>query len=207
MISYALYPNKLTNNPDDYTARVVNTQTYGLEDIISMATQEGKTMTEEEMYGAYSSMEKAMTEIISRGGSIQLSMFNTAFSISGVFDNGEETFTEGKHKLNLNAYAGSSLVKAVRKNRLKRVKANEYSPELAKVEDVASQTSNELITPGNIAYLKGEKLKFNAEQADEGLYFVNDREQATKVDHIARNMPGEQVFLVPAKLTKGTAIG
>ena len=203
MISYALYLNKLTEAPNDCAARVVDTPTFGLEEIIRLATQEGRTMTEEEMYAAYSSIEKAMVEIISQGGSVQLSIFNTAFSISGVFDHDEEPFTEGKHKLNLNMYAGSSLVKAAQKNRMKRTKANEYTPELTKVEDVASQTTNETITPGNMACVKGEKLKFDPAQADEGLYLVNDRGQATHAEHVARNMPGELVFLVPAKLTKG----
>ena len=203
MVSYALYLNKLTEAPDDCAARVVDTPVFELKDIVRLATREGRTMTEEEMYGAYSSIEKALVEIISQGGSVQLSIFNTAFSISGVFDNDEEPFTEGKHKLNLNMYAGSSLVKAAQKNRLKRTKANEYTSEPAKVEDIASQTTNEVITPGNMACLKGEKLKFDPTQADEGLYLVNDRGQATKAEHIARNMPGELVFLVPAKLARG----
>ncbi len=101
-------------------------------------------------------------------------------------------------------YPGDSLVKAARRNRLKRVKASEYSPEPLKVEDVASQSLNEVLTPGNMACVKGESLKFEAEQADEGLFLLNEQNKETKVEHIARNMPSELVFLVPAKLTKGT---
>ena len=204
MISYFLYLNKLTKALHDYAARVVNVPVYTLEDIIQRATQEGKTMTEEEMRSAYSSMEKAMIDIIGSGGSVQLSILSTAFSIKGVFDSDEESFTEGKHKLNLKMYPGDSLVKAAQRNRLKRVKAGGYSPEPTKVEDVASQSINELLTPGNMACLKGENIKFDAGQADEGLFLLNGQNKETKVAHIARNMPSELVFLVPAQLAKGT---
>ncbi len=83
MISYYLYLNKLTKALYDYAARVVNVPVFTLEDIIQRATQEGKTMTEEEMRSAYSSIEKAMVDIISKGGSVQLSILSTAFSIKG----------------------------------------------------------------------------------------------------------------------------
>ena len=203
MIKYALFLNKLTEAPLDCAARVVDVPAFGLDHIVKIATQEGKTMTEEEMYAAYSSMEKAMTDIISQGGSVQLSILNTSFTISGVFENDQEVFTEGKHQLNLKLQPGDGLVAAARRNRLKRVKAKEYAPEPVKLEDVASGTVNELLTPGNMACLKGTDLKFDPEQADEGVYAINDQGKAVKVEHLARNMPGELVFLVPAKLGKG----
>ncbi len=203
MIKYALFLNKLTTDPLNCAARVVDVPAFYLKDIVKIATQEGKTMTEEEMYAAYSSMEKAMTDIISKGGSVQLSMLNTSFTISGVFENDEEVFTEGKHQLNLKIQPGEGLVKAARRNRLKRVKSKEYAPEPTKLEDVASGTVNELITPGNMACLKGADLKFNPEQADEGVYVITEQGKGTKVEHMARNMPGELVFLVPANLGKG----
>ncbi len=54
MIKYALFLNKLTEAPLDCAARVVDVPTFGLDHIVKIATQEGKTMTEEKMYAAYS---------------------------------------------------------------------------------------------------------------------------------------------------------
>ena len=202
-IRYSLYLNKLTPRPDDYAARVVEAKTYTLEDVIKIITREGKTVTEEEARSVYLAIEKALVEIIANGGHVQLSIVNTNFSISGVFDSEEENFTPGKHTLNLNAHAGDMLVEAGLQNRMRKVKANEYQPEPIKVEDVASKTINDKLTVANMACLKGKKLQINGEKADEGLFLVNDKGQDTKVDHIARNMPSELVFLVPAKLPKG----
>ena len=101
-------------------------------------------------------------------------------------------------------YAGEKLVAAAQRNRLKRTKAGAYSPEPTKVEDVASGTTNEVLTPGNMACLKGENLKINTEQADEGLYLINNQGKVTEVTHIARNMPAEVVFLVPGSLATGS---
>ena len=203
-IKYSLYLNKLTPRPDDYAARVVEAKTYTLDDIIQIITREGKTQTEEEARSVYLALEKALIEIISNGGHVQLSIVNMAFTISGVFDSEEENFTESKHRLNLKAYAGDILVEAGRQNHMKRVKANEYSPEPNKVEDIGSKTFNDLLTPGNMACVKGQKLQVDTAQEDEGLFLVNDKGQATKVEHIARNMPSEVVFLVPATLAQGT---
>lgn len=203
-IKYSLSLNKLTPNPNDYAARVVEVKTFTLDDIIEIITRDGKTQTEEEVRSVYLGLEKAMVEIISNGGNVQLSLVSTAYTISGIFDHDEENFTEGKHKLNLKTYAGDILVEAAKKNRLKRVRANEYSPEPTKLEDIASKSFNDQLTPGNMACLKGEKLQINQERADEGIYLVNNKAKEYPITHIARNKPAELVFLVPTGLPAGT---
>jgi hypothetical protein len=203
-INYSLFLNKLTPDPNDYAARVVDVKTYTLDDVVEIVTRDGKTQTEEEARSVYLGFEKALVEIISKGVNVHLPMFNTAFTISGVFDHDEENFTEGKHKLNLKIYPSDLLVKAAKKNRLKRVKATEYSPEPIKLEDIRSKTLNDRLTPGNMACLKGEKLQINTELADEGVYLINEKGKEFKVVDLGRNMPGEILFLIPAGLAAGS---
>lgn len=203
MVKYFLYLNKLTPDPYDYAARVVDVKSYDLDDVIKIMTREGKTITEEEARSAYLALEKALREITESGGSINLSILNTGYSISGVFYAEDEALVAGKHTFNINAYPGEVLTEAAKKIKLKRVDAREYSPEPRKLTDISSDTTNELLTPGNMACLKGKNLSVNSEDAEEGLYLINDKGVETKIEHIAHNKPSEMVFLVPQKLAKG----
>ena len=69
----------------------------------------------------------------------------------------------------------------------------------------ASRPLREQLTPGGIAHLKGKLLKFDAEDAQQGIFFISGN-QEVKADAkmVARNMPGELIFMVPATLKKGT---
>ena len=53
--------------------------------------------------------------------------------------------------------------------------------------------------------LRGQLLKFDTGDAPQGIFFLSGN-QETKVDGktVARNMPSELIFMVPATLKKGT---
>ena len=68
-----------------------------------------------------------------------------------------------------------------------------------------SETTGEQLTPGGIAHLRGQFLKFETTDAQQGIFFRNGN-QETKVagKTVARNMPSELIFMVPATMRKGT---
>ncbi len=204
MVKYFLYLNKLTPDPYDYAARVVDVKSHDLEDVIKIMTREGKTLTEEEARGSYLALEKALREITESGGSINLSILNTGYSISGVFYADDEALVAGKHAFNVNANPGVVITEAAKKIKLKRVDPREYSPEPRKITDISSDTINELLTPGSMACLKGNNLSFDATDAEEGIYLINDKGAETKITQVALNKPSEIIFLVPAPLKPGS---
>lgn len=198
-----MYPNKLTPDPGDYAARVVDVKSYGLDDVTRIMTREGKTITEEEARGAYLALEKALQEITESGGSINLSILSTGYSISGVFYADDEVLAPGKHTFNVNAYPGEIITAAARRIKVRRVDAREYGPEPRKLMDIGSDSLNDQLTPGGMACLKGKHLSFNAADEEEGVYFISDKNIAIKVGQVARNKPSEVVFLVPPTLKPG----
>jgi len=56
------------------------------------------------------------------------------------------------------------------------------------------------VTPGSIGTISGNRLKFSAAAADEGIFFVHATGNAgpVKVAAVQGNKPGQLVFLVPA---------
>jgi len=68
----------------------------------------------------------------------------------------------------------------------------------------SSATTDSTLTPGNIGTLNGARLKFDPDQADEGLYLLPTSGGATvKVTTFQRNKPGQLIFLNPTGLAAG----
>jgi len=79
-----------------------------------------------------------------------------------------------------------------------RLKPSNRPPALLEYVDLGSGETNGTITSGNIGTINGHRLKFNPDQADEGIYFVNvDTGADLKLTIIQKNKPGQLVFLVP----------
>ena len=71
------------------------------------------------------------------------------------------------------------------------------------MDDLASGARNETLTPGNIAQLKGSRLKFDPADAAQGIFLVAPNGSETRAASISRNKPGQIDFLVPP-LAAGT---
>ncbi|MBW8333121.1 MAG: DUF4469 domain-containing protein [Prolixibacteraceae bacterium] len=68
--------------------------------------------------------------------------------------------------------------------------------------DLGSDSRNGQFTPGNIAQIRGSRLKFDIFDPTQGIYLIAADGVETKVTTIARNMPAQLDFLVPV-LTPG----
>ncbi len=86
---------------------------------------------------------------------------------------------------------------------LERVSAGLPTPDPEDFEDVTSETRNAQVTPGGLARLSGSRLKYNPNDPQQGVFFIDSAGAATRVDMIVRNKPGELNFLIPATLAAG----
>ena len=76
---------------------------------------------------------------------------------------------------------------------------------LEELTDLMSESTNEQLTPGGIAHLNGELLKFEGADPQQGIFFRSGNQETRVVTKtVARNMPAELIFMVPATLKKGT---
>lgn len=80
------------------------------------------------------------------------------------------------------------------------------APAIIEFTDVNTQNNNSVLTPGGIAQVIGEELKFNPANAAEGIYFIATDGTATKVDVIASRTEGKLVFSIPNSLTPGSYV-
>ena len=72
------------------------------------------------------------------------------------------------------------------------------------VKDVVSGKVNEVLTKGGVVQLVGSRLKFDAKDAAQGIFFVPETGEAVRATVIAENNPARLMAIIPADLPAGT---
>lgn len=202
-IRYHLVENRLTANPNDYYALVEPIGSLDLDGVAARMVAAGSTVTEADIRAVFTDFVAQVKSALTEGYRVNIGdLANLYPSISGVFEGLEDRFDPTRHTLNLNANAARGAITALREHaHTEKTEATLPMPVLLSFVDLGSGTSNATATPGNIGTLNGSRLKFNpaAEEADEGVFFINTTDgTATQASIVQKNVPKQLVFLVPA---------
>lgn len=197
MLKYALQENLLTERPDDYAAQTIVEGSYDKEAIINLMLQRGTLATRTDMLAVLNLFEEVITGLIQNGGTINLPLFNTSFSISGVFDGPMDIFDGGRHKLNVNLSKGILLRDAEAKVKFEKTSTIAPAPSIVEVKDVGSGKTNETLTPGGVVQLWGSQLRIAGDHADVGLWFVPETGEAIKASLLITNKPASLIAMIP----------
>lgn len=201
-----LYDNVLTDNPNDFVARVSSERTLGVSDICSMAVSRGGAdVSAPAMEHAVNLFLKEMAYELCDGYSINTGYFTASGQIKGVFDNSGEAFSTDKHTVYFLFNQGENLRKELSNINVEILGVAETGSEIIEVTDVKTSAINSTITPNRNLKIKGSKIKLAGTSADVGVYFTNQRGTVTKVDatDIVTNNPSELIIVTPA-LAAGT---
>ncbi len=78
------------------------------------------------------------------------------------------------------------------------------TPVLTRFEDGLSGTTNDLLTPGGIAGIRGKHLRIHPNMGDEGIWLIpQESGEAVRVTGFLDNKPSRLSFLVPAEVQAG----
>lgn len=202
MLKYNLVENFLTERPDDYAAQTVPTRSYDKEAIIGLILRRGSLLTRTDVLAVLNGLEETVADIVKEGGTINMPLFNTSFSISGVFDGPMDSFDPSRHRLNVNLTKGTLLRKAEAEVRTTKTDAVTPTPNIVEVLDAVSGTVNETLTPGGVIQLWGSNLKIEGDNAANGLWFVPETGEPVKAEVLVTNKPSQLIAMIPA-LTAG----
>jgi hypothetical protein len=202
-----LYPNLLTENPNDFTARVSSERSLGVKDICTQAvTRGGAATTEAAMEHNVNLFLKEMGYQLCDGYSVNTGYFTAAIQIRGVFDSPDENFNPDKHSLLFQFNQGELLRKELPSIEVQIMGVSDTGISIAQVLDVKSGSVNDLLTPDRNLKISGNKLKLAGDHQDVGIYFTNESTRnQTKVDitEIVTNAPSELIIIIP-ELSPGT---
>jgi len=203
MLKYSLTRNLLTGNADDYTAKTQSLGSYDKEAIIANMLWRGSLLTRTDILAVLNGFEESITAIINDGGTVNTPLFNTSFSISGVFEGAVDNFDHKRHKVNVKFNKGILIRNAEAMIIPEKTGAIAPQLQILEVKDSVSGKVNERLTPGGVLEVWGNNIKIAGDHPECGLYFVPESGKAVKVQIIVQNKPLSLIIAIP-KLTAGT---
>ena len=204
MLKYALRENLLTAAPDDFMAQVQDVRSYTLDEIIDLMMDKGTTLTRADVAATLQVYGEVCSSLIKDGAALNTPLMNTSMSISGVFDGANDSFDKKRHTVNLNITAGTLLRDAVTKVKCEKTEGVSTDPYITEVKDVVSGKTNDILTKGGVVQLVGSRLKFDAKDAAQGIFFVPETGEAVRATVIAENKPARLMAIIPSDLPAGT---
>jgi nucleoid DNA-binding protein len=200
-IKAILIPNLLTEDPDDFYAKVISERTLDTDDICDSAVDRGNApTTKEAMKINVELFFKEMSYQLKDGYSVNTGYFTATPQVKGVFRNILDRFDKLRHSLYFLFSQGEILRKALDEVSVEITGTGEAGMVIAEVVDVKTGSVNDRMTPNRNLRIRGSKLKLVGEHADVGVYFVNEatgEQIKVEADEIVDNRPSELVIIVP----------
>lgn len=201
-----LYENVLTDDANDYLARVSSERTLNVKEICSSAVSRGGAdVSASTMEHCMDLFLGEMGYLLSDGFSVNTGYFTATPLIKGVFNSPTEKFSSDKHSVLFQFNQGATLRNMLSNISVEIMGVAESGISIAQVTDVKTGLVNDQITPNRNLRIKGSKLKVVGDNESIGIYFVNETtNERIKVDpsDIVTNNPSELIIITP-ELTKG----
>lgn len=185
-------------------AQVTDVRSYTLDEIIDLMMEKGTTLTRADVAATLQVYGEVVSAIIKDGSAVNTPLMNTSMSISGVFDGANDSFDKKRHTVNLNITAGTLLRDAVTKVKCEKTEGVSTDPYITEVTDIVSGKVNEVLTKGGVVQLVGSRLKFDAKDTAQGIFFVPETGNPVRAAVIAENKPARLMAIIPADLAAGT---
>ena len=149
--------------------------------------------------------ENLIAERVADGFAVNTPLFTLRPGINGVFTDPTDTFDAARHTIGGNLQAGPLLREKLLSATPHKILKGEPAPVLTAFINKTTGGVNATATPGGIAQVPGEQLKFDPAKAADGIYFIPATGSAVKVPttSLATRTEGELLFTIPA-LTVGT---
>lgn len=201
MLKYSLKENQLITRRNNYLARTYAKASYNKTEFIKRLIDKGTLVTETDAVAVLNAIENTVVEIIEEGGTLNLPLFNTSFTISGVFDSPDDSFDEKRHKLNINLTKGTLLRDAEKRVTIEKIHKVSLQPQIIEVKDILSGEKNGKITPGGVLMVRGHNIKITDDDMSCGMWFTNGNSEVQAVA-LSENKPSMLIAVIPA-LDKG----
>ena len=197
MLKYSLNENLLTECPDDYSAQTQATGSLDKEALVARMLSKGTLVTRTDILAVLNNLEETVVQALLEGYTVTSPLFNTSFSISGVFDSPKDTFDGNRHKLNINLTKGSLLRSAEKNVKFEKTNTIAPLPQIHEVKDVLSGIVNERLTPNGVIEILGYNIKIDGEQPPCGVWFVHESGNEIPAEIFIENKPSRILAMIP----------
>ena len=195
-----LYDNPLTDDPNDFSARVKSEKSLSIEQVSASAvTRGGASISAANISHAVRIWFGEMAWLLDDSYAINAEFFTAVASIKGPFNSPNESFTRPKHTLSFQFAQGEIMRRGAERANVDILGLADVGAEIGQVVDVKSGTVNDKITPGRNLRITGSKIKIVGDNPAVGIYFRSIAVGDIKVDEsdIVVNNPSELIIVNP----------
>jgi hypothetical protein len=201
MVEYVLRPNHLDQTGETYIAHVVDSESFGTDDLIDYVSRTNAGVSKPEIASIEKAFEDAFAYFLSQGKFFHSPLLRLSLSIRGSFKKDEHPLSGNIHA---NASVGPLLQQAAEKAGVKHgQEAVKWAIE--RVLDVYTGSVDDRIKIGRNIRIEGKGLTLVGDGS--GVEFVPTAGGApvkATIDQLAVNTPSLLVFEVPSNVTPGT---
>jgi hypothetical protein len=200
-VEYIMKPNTLDTIGESYRVQVVNSESFGVEDLVEYISRTNSGVSNPEIVSIVAALEDAFAYFLSQGKSFHSPLIRISISIRGSYQKGE--FPSSKN-IHANASVGPLLQQAAESA---SVKAGHESVKgmIERVFDVASGQENSVLTIGRNIRIEGKGLSLTGNDAVVEFTSTTGGSPITVyAAQLAVNMPSLLVLDIPANLAQGT---
>lgn len=195
--------NPLTPDPKECRAQVVSNGPKTLNDAIERALERGTLVTRTDLIAASEILFDVLSEFVVDGHTVITPLIRIRPSIRGSFENNQASFDRNRQEVFAAPSAGPLLRKKLARAKPRKIKPSVNEPILMKLIDQKSGGVNSEITPGGMALLIGQLLRFDAADPRQGLFFADSNRAETRVTDILEASAKKISFSIPASLAPG----
>jgi hypothetical protein len=185
-------------DPDQYLGRVI-ARTADLEQLVDRIMEHGSSVCRSDVLSVLEDYYQALENMLLDGWNVLTPGANYRLTIQGVFEGRGDEFDPARHQVTVQVAAGKRLRRSIpMRAQVERRLGKPPVPELSDYLDVTSGAVHSIVTPGGQGIVTGDKLKFDASDAAQGIFFVAADNTETRVESVAWNGIRKHIFLVPA---------
>lgn len=202
-MEYSLNLNYLTASPDDCIARPSTIGVLTREDLIREISKEGTGITPYETESIFKRLETVIVDSLKKGYAINTPLINITPSVTGVFENYEDSFDKNRHHLHFKMNSGVLLKRAAEETKMHKIDRKKVTIDIFNFIDYLNTETPDKLNPGSVGQLNGKLLKHDPSDLKQGIFLIAEDATETRVSVYATNTSGKQIFQIPATLVAG----
>lgn len=203
-IRYSLVDNKLTPDPQDCRAQVNYGASVGIEEIATAIARAGSTVTKAEILAFWEEFCAELERQVLLGNRVVLDLFVVGATLEGVFTGPDDSYDSTRHRGRVKLAANTRLRRLEALLEFVKGRAASNLPVIDELEDFTTDAVGGALTVGGVVRLRGERLKYDLADPEQGVFLVDEAGQAHRIEKVKTNKPREQLFVLPANLRAGT---
>lgn len=169
-VNVTIHKNYLREGDNSY-AKVQRT-TAGMDNVIATILNHTKVFDEASLVATVMLFKEAVLELLTQGAAINLFELGTLYPCAqGNIPSANPNISEIPH-LSLGFTPSQEALKAVGKADISMAKAEETLPQISRIEDLATHSTDCTVTAGQPVRITGRRLRIAGDETQVGLYFA-----------------------------------